>query len=54
MMDYILLFSKQFSTVLFFLFFVGIVLWTYVLNSKTTMENIRYLIFDEEEIRRMQ
>lgn len=53
-MDEILSFSKQFSTVLFFSLFMLILYLTYRKGKKNELEAIKYTIFDEEELRRME
>ena len=47
-------FSKQFTTVLFFSFFIGVTLWAYSKRNKYELEEIRYSIFDEDEVRRLK
>ena len=52
--DTIIYFSKQFTTVLFSVFFTGVLIWTYRKGNKIKLENIKYSIFDDEELRRME
>lgn len=47
-------FSKQFSTVLFFLFFISVTFWAYRQENKIELEEIKYSIFDEDEIRMLK
>jgi cbb3-type cytochrome oxidase subunit 3 len=47
-------FSKQFTTVLFFSFFTGVTLWAYSKKNKYALEEVKYSIFDEEEVRRLK
>lgn len=44
-------FSKQFTTVLFFTFFMGVTYWAYNKNNKVELENIKFSIFDEDELK---
>jgi cbb3-type cytochrome oxidase subunit 3 len=47
-------FSKQFSTVLFFSIFMIVTFWAYRKDNKVVLEEVKYSIFDEEEIRRIK
>jgi len=53
-MDELLLFSKQFSTVLFSTFFIVVLIWAYSKRNKTKLEELKYSIFTEEELRRIK
>lgn len=53
-MEEVLIFSKQFATALFFTFFVIVLFRNYWYGRKEVIEEIRYSIFDEEELRGMQ
>ncbi|GIW21463.1 MAG: hypothetical protein KatS3mg068_0470 [Candidatus Sericytochromatia bacterium] len=48
------IFSKQFSTLIFFSVFLIVLFKTYRPRNKHKIENIKYSIFDEDEIRRMK
>lgn len=45
------IFSKQFSTIVFFLVFVIVIFNTYRPKNKVEIESIKYSIFDEDEKR---
>ncbi|MFN8576889.1 MAG: CcoQ/FixQ family Cbb3-type cytochrome c oxidase assembly chaperone [Candidatus Sericytochromatia bacterium] len=47
-------FSKQFTTILFFTFFMGVTYWAYNKENKYALEEVKYSIFDEDEIRRLK
>lgn len=47
-------FSKQFTTVLFFSFFMGVTFWAYRKKNKNELEEIKFSIFEDEEIRRFK
>ncbi len=47
-------FSKQFTTILFFSFFMSVTFWAYRKKNKSELEEIKYSIFDEDEIRRLK
>jgi cbb3-type cytochrome oxidase subunit 3 len=51
--DAIVYFSKLFTTVLFSVFFTGVLIWAFRKSNKQELEGIKYAIFDEEELRRM-
>ena len=53
-MDGIVVFSKQFSTLLFFTFFMIVLYMTYRKDKKVEIEEMKYTIFDEEELRRIK
>jgi cbb3-type cytochrome oxidase subunit 3 len=48
------IFSKQFSTVIFFFVFVIVMFNTYRPKNKVEIESIKYSIFDEDEQRRIK
>jgi len=48
------IFSKQFSTIIFFSVFVIVLFNTYRPKNKGEIESIKYLIFDEDEKRRIK
>lgn len=47
-------FSKQFTTILFFTFFMGVTYWAYNKKNKYALEEVKYSIFDEDEVRRLK
>ncbi|MBF0622217.1 MAG: cbb3-type cytochrome c oxidase subunit 3 [Magnetococcales bacterium] len=46
----VLLFSKEFSLIWFFLFFIGIVIWAYWPGNKDRYEEAGKMIMDDGEL----